>query len=697
MKYRVRDAIHWKFIKRNLIDLLEGFFRVTLPPHTSLYGKKILLFNWRDTKHRFAGGAEVYIHELAKEWVKQGHTVTVFCGNDSSSLRNETVDGVHIVRRGGFYFVYIWAFLYYMVQFRGKYDVVIDSQNGIPFFTPLYVKEPIYSLLFHVHQEVFRKSLVKPLADIAAFLEKSCMPAIYKETPFLTISPSTQAEIIRLGLGQKGISIIYPGVDLQKLIPGEKSERPMVLYLGRLKYYKRVDVLLHAAKEILSKNQNVRFVIAGDGEYKKNLKQIAKRLELEPYIEFRGRVSEEEKIILYQKAWVVINPSMMEGWGITTVEANACGTPVIASNVPGLHDSVKDGYNGFLFSLANHKELAEKITLILNHRYQRTIMSKNAVEWASRYDWKISARNCFNTLFEKRKIPSLSIGIPAFNEEKTIPSLLTSLLRQKEDGFVLKEILVASDGSTDKTVEKVKKITDGRIKVLSDTSRIGKSARINQLLSEMKSDVVALLDADIRIDDDHLLSDVLKDSDVTRTGLIAVKAQPQVARTFFEKCINHNVAMQNEIRKKWNHGDNYLSFRGCFLVMAKSFAKNLVLPEDIVNNDAYIYFKAKQKNYLPRYTGEKSILYRSPATFSDHLKQSMRFQYSVSELETYFGKEISSQYRIPRKLFLLTFLTYFALNPILFSGYLFIFLRTKIARSTPLKSTWNIAASTKTA
>ena len=136
----------------------------------SLKGLRILIFNWRDTKHVWSGGAESYVHELAKRWVTSGNQVTLFCGNDGQSLRNEVIDGVSIIRRGGFYTVYIWACLYYLRFFRGHFDVIIDSENGLPFFTPLYTRKPKFLLIHHIHQEVFHEHLKFPLSYIAMFL-----------------------------------------------------------------------------------------------------------------------------------------------------------------------------------------------------------------------------------------------------------------------------------------------------------------------------------------------------------------------------------------------------------------------------------------------------------------------------------------------------------------------------------------------
>ena len=378
-----------RFLLSNIIDLFD--ILSPLPKSSGIKGKKILIFNWRDTKHALAGGAEEYIHELAKRWVKDGHIVNVFCGNDGNSERNEIVDGVRIIRRGGFYFVYVWAFLYYVLRFRGKYDVIIDCQNGVPFFTPLYVKEKTFCLMFHVHQEVFKKSLSGPMALIASVLENRMMPWAYRRTKFITISESSKKDMVDLGFDEKKISIVYPGVDLSKLKPGIKSKKPTILYLGRLKEYKSVDIFVKAAAKIKKEFPNVKFLIAGDGDHKIHLENLSEKMGLKNQIKFLGKVSEAEKIKLYQEAWIFVNPSFMEGWGITSIEANACGTPVIASDVPGLRDSVNNPHSGFLFKYGNTKELVEKINLILKDRKLRNKMYKESVIWANNFNWDKSS------------------------------------------------------------------------------------------------------------------------------------------------------------------------------------------------------------------------------------------------------------------------------------------------------------------
>lgn len=363
-------------------------------------GLKILIYNWRDTKHKWTGGAEVYIHELAKRWVKDGNQVTLFCGN-GTKRPNGKIDGIEIIRKGNFYTVYIWAFLYYIFKFRGKFDVIIDCENGIPFFTPLYSFKPKFLLIHHVHQEVFRKSLKTPFAQIASFLEGKLMPLVYRNIQVITVSPSSKQEILRHKLTKTEPIVIYNGVDINKFIPGQKSKKPLILYLGRLQHYKSLHIFLEAAKQLLDKIPEAKFVIAGEGEYRKKLERYAQKIGILDEINFLGRVTEEEKVKLFQKAWVFVNPSMMEGWGITTLEAAACGTPAVASDVPGLRDSIKNPHSGFLVTYGKSSEFAERILELIEDKDLRYKFSKQAIEWSNTFTWEKSATEFYKIVINK--------------------------------------------------------------------------------------------------------------------------------------------------------------------------------------------------------------------------------------------------------------------------------------------------------
>ncbi len=386
-----------KIFENNIADFF-GLFAVTKKTENIAADKlRILILNWRDTRHKWAGGAESYIYELAKRWVKEGNFVSVFCGNDSHSQRNEIVDGVNVVRRGGLYMVYLWAFLYYVLRFRGKYDVIIDSENGIPFFAPLYSKKPVLLLIHHIHQEVFRQQLRFPLSFIARFLEASVMTRVYRNNQVITVSDSSKNDILRIGLGKKSdVSIVHPGIEASLFKKEEKSESPLFSYVGRLKPYKNVDVAIRAFDQVVKSYPEASLLIIGDGESLKSLQKLTKELDLEKSVVFAGRVSDVQKARLLAKSWVVLQPSMVEGWGITVIEANAAGTPVIASDVAGLRDSVMNGQTGTLVPVRDVEAFAHAmIDFILDEKYRKTL-SDNAYSWSQNFNWDKSSRNFFN-------------------------------------------------------------------------------------------------------------------------------------------------------------------------------------------------------------------------------------------------------------------------------------------------------------
>lgn len=361
----------------------------------------ILIFNWRDTKHVNTGGAEVYIHEIAKRWVQKGNKVTLFCGNDGKNVSDEVVDGVKIVRRGGAYTVYIMAIIYYFLKFRNTTDVIIDCENGIPFFTPLYTRKPVVLLVHHVHQEIFRVFLQFPLNHIAAFLEAKLMPLVYRNKEIVTVSQSSRDAILNLGFtGINNVDVISNGVSESLFVDHPKTENPSFVYIGRLKEYKNIDVAIKAFKRVVKDYPTAKFSIAGVGECVNPLKALVSKLNLENNVEFLGRITEDAKAKLLSESWVAIQPSQMEGWGITVIEANAAGTPVIASHVKGLKDSVVDGNTGVLVEVGNVWAFARTMTELIKDASYREKLSINARAWAQNFDWNKSSYEFF-TLVDK--------------------------------------------------------------------------------------------------------------------------------------------------------------------------------------------------------------------------------------------------------------------------------------------------------
>lgn len=379
-----------RVVESNLLDLFGLFAREE--KITSKKGMRILVFNWRDTKHVWAGGAEVYIHELAKRWVKDGNVVTMFSGNDTKHARSDMVDGIQVVRRGGFYTVYLWAFLYYTLRFSGKYDVIVDCENGIPFFTPLYTRTPVVLLIHHIHQDVFRKHLSFPLSSIARFAEAKVMPMLYKNSTVVTVSESSQKAIAKMGLASiPDIHIVHNGVDHSDFEKQGKQDHPLFSYVGRLKPYKNIDIAIKAFAKVVVKYPLAKLVIVGEGEAFYGLSRLVEQLGLTDSVRFTGRVSDKVKVRIMAMSWAMLQPSMVEGWGITVIEANASGTPVIASDVSGLRDAIVDKKTGFLVPLGNTDFFASAMIKIIEDSKLRHSFSKEAYVWSKTFDWNQSA------------------------------------------------------------------------------------------------------------------------------------------------------------------------------------------------------------------------------------------------------------------------------------------------------------------
>lgn len=377
-------------LMQGIRDFFEGLAEVA-DPAMNTKKANVLMFNWRDTQHVWGGGAEVYIEEFARRFVRAGHSVTLFCSHDRKTKTTEMVQGVQIVRRGGFITTYIYACLYYLLVFRGKYQLIVDCENGIPFFTPFYSRLPKILVIHHVHQEVFRENLFYPLAKFAQVLESHLMPFVYRKAQLVTISQTSKRAIRRYLFPTQSIEIIPSGIMTRLYRPGSKAAHPLVVYVGRLKQYKRLEDFILTAKAIHRMVPSARFVIAGEGDDGERLRQLTRDMGMQKVITFTGRVSEAKKIQLYQQAWVVMNPSSMEGWSITTIEANACGTPVIAADVPGLRDSIRPRHTGVLVSLGDINAYTQELFRLLTNSTVREEMSKNSRKWAMQFSWSKSA------------------------------------------------------------------------------------------------------------------------------------------------------------------------------------------------------------------------------------------------------------------------------------------------------------------
>lgn len=352
---------------------------------------RILILHRKDITHPEAGGGTFYIHKIAKFLTENGYDVIIICANYSGGKKEDNIDGVNILRLGNEYSVYPLAIVRFFKRFRSRINVLIDVINGPPWFSPLYTNIPKIAVIFQTFKEVFLEELNKPLAAALYSVEK-VIPHVYQKIPVVTLSSSVKKELIGMGVMERNIFVIPPGIEQEKYKPGKKSSRPLVLYVGRLKKYKGIEYLIMAMKEVIKEIADVRLLIVGKGNYADELVRLTEKMELENVVEFCGYVSEERKVAIMQRAHVLVIPSIKEGWGIPVIESAACGTPTIGTQTSGLRDTIIDEKTGLLVPYGKPEVISEKIVKVLKDDNLRNKLSKNAIEWAQRFNWEKSEK-----------------------------------------------------------------------------------------------------------------------------------------------------------------------------------------------------------------------------------------------------------------------------------------------------------------
>jgi glycosyltransferase involved in cell wall biosynthesis len=319
--------------------------------------------------------------------------VTLFCCSFAGSRAEESIDGIRVLRQGSRNLFNFTVPARYRSQFRLEgYDVVVDDINKIPFYTPWYVNEPLVGIVHHFFGRTIFLETSFPGAAYVAMSEKLA-GRVYRTTPIAAVSESTRQELIELGFPAENVRIVPNCVDQAVYRPAAepKSPGPVVGHLGRLKKYKGVDHLLHAFRIVRGEFPQARLVIVGDGDFRPELERLARQLEMADVVQFKGYLTKEEAVQEMHTMAVAVNCSAKEGWGLTVIEANACGVPVVASEVPGLRDAVLDEQTGLLYEYGNVEQLAQKILLILRDEHLRNRLREEAIAWARSFNWDDSA------------------------------------------------------------------------------------------------------------------------------------------------------------------------------------------------------------------------------------------------------------------------------------------------------------------
>jgi glycosyltransferase involved in cell wall biosynthesis len=311
----------------------------------------VLLVNWNDRENPQAGGAEVHVHEIFGRLARLGHRVDLVASGWRGAPQRAVVDGIHVRRVGGRHtFAALGRSAVRAALTERAYDVVVEDINKIPLFLAGLTRLPFCVVIPHLFGTTVFAEASWPLALTVWGLEKA-IPRAYRRAAFHVISNSTRDDLIARGIGAERITVIYPGVDAAWYCPDPASPRaavPTFLYVGRLKRYKGVETALRAFAAARRVRPDLAFEVAGQGDDLPRLQQVAAALGLGAAVRFRGFVAEADKRELLRRAWALVFPSPKEGWGIANVEAAACGTPALASDSPGLRESVRHGVTGYL-------------------------------------------------------------------------------------------------------------------------------------------------------------------------------------------------------------------------------------------------------------------------------------------------------------------------------------------------------------
>lgn len=352
-------------------------------------GRKLLILNERDQRHPWAGGSELHIIETGKRLAARGYEPTLLCVRFPGSAREEMQDGLRVRRFGNRLTYYVMLPFLVRQELRTPGTVIIEHLNKLPFCTPVYTRAPVLLLAHHLFGTTAFRQVPFPVACVVYAAEK-LIPLVYRGRPFIAVSPSTREDLIARGVPAARITVVANGLDHEHYhdrgrIP---AQRPTVIVLGRVEFYKRIDLVLQALKRLIDRVPDVQLVVVGDGGARSLLARQVERLGIGAHVAFTGFVSEDEKLAHIRRAHVVVNTSEKEGWGLTVLEANACGVPIIASDVPGLRDAVRDGETGVLVPHGDVARLSEVLLRMLQDVPYRDRLAAGAVAWARRFSWE---------------------------------------------------------------------------------------------------------------------------------------------------------------------------------------------------------------------------------------------------------------------------------------------------------------------
>jgi len=355
--------------------------------------------SYRDIRHPEFGGAEVIMYEICRRFAAWGHRVSFLTGHWSDAPRRETIEGMDIHRAGNTYtFNYVAPWMLRRLMRTETFDLVIEDINKIPFYTPWFQKQaPVLAVVPHLFGTTVFQQASLPLAAYVYGWEQ-LIPLAYRRSRFSVLSHTTAADLERRGIARDRMQLIRAGIDHTYYQPPAREgrvPRPIVTYLGRIKKYKRIDLVIRALPAVLAEVPQAEYWIVGDGDYRPQLEALAEKLGLGDHVRFLGFQSGREKLETLYRTRALAYTSPKEGWGLSVIEANALGIPAIASDAPGLRESVRDGETGFLVPHGDVAALARALIRLFREDDLWWRLGRAGMEWAAEFHWDRAAKETY--------------------------------------------------------------------------------------------------------------------------------------------------------------------------------------------------------------------------------------------------------------------------------------------------------------
>jgi glycosyltransferase involved in cell wall biosynthesis len=360
--------------------------------------RSVLLLCWRDTGHPQGGGSETYLQRIGSLLADAGVEVTLRTARYEGASRVDVVDGVRISRAGGPYTVYIRAGLAMLAARVGlgplrhsRPDVVVDSQNGLPFLARLAFGRRVVLLVHHCHREQWPVA-GRTLGRIGWFVESRLSPWLHRRNQYVTVSLPSMRDLADLGVDTRRVAIVRNGLDEAPgdSLSGQRSVTPRVVVLSRLVPHKQIEDALDAVAVLRTRVPDLHLDVVGGGWWHERLVEHAQRLGIADAVTFHGHVDEGTKHAVVQRCWVHLLPSRKEGWGLAVVEAAQHGVPTIGyRSSGGLVDSVVDGVTGLLVD--DRDEMVDRLEGLLSDRVMREELGAKAEARSREFSWPQSA------------------------------------------------------------------------------------------------------------------------------------------------------------------------------------------------------------------------------------------------------------------------------------------------------------------